>query len=1068
MTSMPIRLLFLLSISCLLWSQSASLSGLVTDTSGAVVPEVKVQLTNPLTGETFAASTGSSGSYSIPLLKPGTYEMRVEQTGFKQFRRTGIVIETGVPSRADVQLEVGGVAETVTVEAEAPLLKTESSSVGNVVRRETIANMPLVGRRAASLARLSGFVVQNGTGSNFTMAGGRGDNSNFTIDGGNAQNILLGVATLNFDPPIDSLEEFNVEVSNFKAELGRSGGGAVQMTTRSGTNQWHGSAYEFFRNDALDARNFFAARKPILRYNQYGGSFSGPVIKNRTFFFANSEWIPTRSGQTRLLSVPSVAEIGGVFANRVNDPANGFAQFPNNTIPASRMDPVGRAIAQYYPEPNVAGAGSRINNFRVNNPTGSDTNVVVTRIDHTFSSKDRIYFRYLHNLNSSFQKPVFRDNTDQYGETVSQSYYSFSPTWIHSFSPTTILEARYSYDRRKFQPITASKGLGISEKIGLRGTNQLYFPRVNVTALESLGRGEHERIQSPIRGDQYTASVTKIAGRHTLKFGMEYRKSTNNDTPLGTAGGSFNFIPTGTNDALASLLLGHVSAGSRDESKSIISNGKTLGLYAQTDWRVNSSLTLNLGLRWDVDTPRYESSNQQNSFDRNAINPVCNCPGVVTFSGVNGLSKYASGFDYNNFGPRVGFAWKLRDKWVVRGGGAILFVGQYDQATPLAVRGGFSTAVSVNSVDGGNTAAMQMRNGLPPTVSNQLTAGFGAVPIGTNPVFAPEFFEPGPRPIPYMETFNLNIQRSLPGNMVVELGYLATLGHKLTVTGTRTINQVEPSRMRAGNVQALRPFPQFSNVSVHSPTIGNSNYHGVNLRIEKRYSRGLQFGMNYTFAKLIDDVNSRNELGATPAIADFYNRRADRGLAGNSIAHRWIGNSVWELPVGKGRRVNITNPLLNAIAGGWSTGLILELRTGAPFGVVENNAAAIYNTAAAVRPNVVADYAANPAWRDNVLRQTFFNTASFAQPAPLTFGNAGRSVAFGPGAIIGDLSVLKDISMPWEGHKLQFRWESMNFINRANFGNPVTGRGNPNFGLITGLIGGNQARINQLGLHYRF
>lgn len=1063
------KLIFLaLGVAAFAFAQTSSLTGTVVDTSGAVIPSATVTITNVLTNESFTGVSSGSGIFSIPLLKPGTYDLTVEQTGFKQFKRTGIVIETGVPARADVRLEVGGVTDTVTVEADVPLLKTESSSVGNVVRRETIANMPLVGRRAASLARLSGFVVQNGTGSNFTMAGGRGDNTNFTIDGGNAQNILLGVATLNFDPPIDSLEEFNVEVSNFKAELGRSGGGVVQMTTRSGTNQWHGSAYEFLRNDALDARNFFAARKPVLRYNQFGGSFSGPAIKNRTFFFVNSEWVRTRSQQTRLLGVPSAAEIGGQFASAITDPLANFAPFAGNAIPTSRMDPVGRAIAQYYPAPNVAGAPSRSNNFRVNNPTGTNTHVLVTRIDHTFSSHDRVYFRYLRNISPSFQDPIFRDNTDQYGETINNTYFSWSPTWIHSFSPTTIMEARYSFDRRAFNPITASKGLGIPEKIGLKGTNTLYFPRVNVTGLESFGRGEQERIQEPIRGDHFTVSLTKVAGSHTLKFGVERRKSRNDDTPLGTAGGQFNFAPVGTNDAFASLLLGHVSSASRDESGSIVSNGATLGTYAQTDWKVRQTLTLNLGLRWDLDTPRYESDNKQNSFDRLAINPVCNCPGVVTFSGRDGLSRYASKFDRNNFGPRVGFAWRPRDKWVIRGGGGLLFIGQYDQATPLAVRSGFSKAVSVTSVDGGRTAPIQLRDGLPPTVANTLSPGFGAVPIGANPVASIEFFDPGLRRIPYMESFNFNIQRLLPANMIFEVGYIATLGHKLTFPGTVSINQVEPSRIRAGNVQTLRPFPQFSDVREHSPTIGNSNYHGTNIRLEKRYSRGLQFGMNYTWSKLIDDINARNELGNAASIANYYDRRADRGLAANHIGHRFIGNTVWEVPVGKGKAANIANPVLNALAGGWSTGIIIELRTGPPFGIVENNPAAIFPTAAAVRSNATGPYATNPDWRANVLRQPYFVRETYVAPAPLTFGTLGRAVAAGPGAFVGDFSLLKDFALPWEGHKLQFRWESLNFANHANFSTPVTGRGNPNFGLITGLTAGNQARINQLGLHYRF
>lgn len=363
---------------------------------------------------------------------------------------------------------------------------------------------------------------------------------------------------------------------------------------------------------------------------------------------------------------------------------------------------------------------------------------------------------------------------------------------------------------------------------------------------------------------------------------------------------------------------------------------------------------------------------------------------------------------------------------------------------------------------------MQLRDGLPPTVPNVLNPGFGAVPIGANPVFSVEFFDPGRRQIPYMQTFNLNIQKLLPANMVAEIGYIATLGHKLTFPGTVSINQVAPNRIATGNVQALRPFPQFSDIREHSPTIGNSNYHGMNVRLEKRYSRGLQFGMNYTWSKLIDDINSRNEIGSSPSIANFYDRQADRGLSANHVGHRFIGHTVWEVPIGKGKSVNIDNSVWNAIAGGWSMGAIVELRSGVPFTVQENNAAAIYPTAAAVRSNATGPYATNPNWRDNVLRQPYFQTGIFVAPAPLTFGTLGRSLATGPGALIGDLSVLKDFSLPWEGHKLQFRWESLNFLNRANFGSPVGGRGNPNFGLITGLIGGNQARINQLGLHYRF
>jgi len=315
--------------------QTAILSGTVTDPTGAAIARSSLRLSNADTGETYTATSSDTGDFTMPLLKP-SYELVVEAAGFKQFRQRGIVLETGIPARVDPRLEVGGTTESVTVDASVPQLRTESASVGNVVRNETIANMPLVGRRAAQLARLNGFMVQNGTGSNFAMAGGRGDNSNWTIDGGNAQNILLGVATLNFDPPIDSLEEFNVEISNYKAELGRTGGGNVQMTTKSGTNKLHGSVYWFLRNDALDARNFFAATRPKLRYNQPGASIGGPVIKDRTFYFFNYEAIRRKSQNTILASIPTPAEIKGNFFGQaavVRDPVTQQPYTPGTSFP---------------------------------------------------------------------------------------------------------------------------------------------------------------------------------------------------------------------------------------------------------------------------------------------------------------------------------------------------------------------------------------------------------------------------------------------------------------------------------------------------------------------------------------------------------------------------------------------------------------------------------------------------------------------------------------------------------------------------------------------------------------
>jgi hypothetical protein len=1052
--------------------QSATVTGTVLDGSAAAVNDAAVRLTNTQTGETSSTQSTGNGSFTLPLIKPGQYDLTVSATGFKQYKRSALTLETGTTVRLDAQLEIGATSESVTVEADAPLLSTDTSSLGSVVRNNTIANMPLSGRRAAQLVRLNGFVVQNGTGSSFAIAGGRGDNAMWTIDGGNAQNHLLGVATLNFDPPVESLEEFNVEVANFKAELGRTGGGFIQMTTRSGTNQFHGSAYEFLRNDQFDARNFFAARRPVLRYNQFGASLGGPIRRDRSFFFFNYEGIRNNRQNTILGNIPTAAELAGDFsanATAVRDPLTG-APFAGNIIPASRLDPVGSAIAQLYPAPNVAGAATRNNNFRVNQSVSNPTNVYVARLDHTFSERSRVYGRLLASNGNQTDAPVFPvPGVDPFHVNTFNSYYSVSATWQYNLTPTTIVENRYSYDRRKFINQSGGTGLGLAQRFGIRGTNDRFFPQFTITGLTGFGRAEHERVQVPVRGDHVTSNVTKIKGSHTWKFGGEFRKSRNDDVWSGQAGGVFTFNPTATGDALASLLLGWTNTGERAEAPLIRSRGNTFGGFIQDDWKVNARLTINLGLRWDLDWPRYEAiANRQNSFDRDAINPVSGTPGVITWSGRNGLSRYAHNFDTNNFGPRLGFAYRVTDKWIVRAGGATLFIGQYDQATPIVANIGFGARGNFDSVDGGRTAPFLLRDGLPPVApltEASLVPGFGAVRVGQTPRLAVEFFEPSNRAVPYLNSFNFNIQRQLPFQSVFEIAYLGSLGHKLGAPTSRSINQV-PENLIATNTnpQVLRPFPQFSDVRVISPTIGNSNYHGLNVRLDKRQSRGIQFGFNYTWSKAIDDVRSRNELGGNAgdnAFGNQYDRAADRGLSGNHIGHRLISNATWQLPFQQGRG------LMRQAFGGWSTSLLFEARSGAPFGVIENNGAAIYPTAATVRSNALGAYQENVDWRANVLGQPFFNTGVFAAPARFTFGNTGRTVATGPGAVVADLSVLKDFRIA-EGHRLQFRFEALNVINRANFNLPNQQRGNANFGRINSLVNGNQARVIQLGLHYRF
>lgn len=1075
-----VRLVTLMCTACLLLhsqGQLSSLTGNITDSSGAPIAGLQIQLTNQETGEAHQAASTGAGGYTFLLVKPGTYSLTAESAGFKRYVRTGIILETAVQSRLDFSLEVGSVQESVTVSASVPLLQSESSAVGMVVENHTIANMPLINRRALQLIKLSGFVVPIGNDQGrASTAGGRGAENMWSVDGGLIQNVSTDTPEPFFDPPIESLQEFNVAIGNYAAELGRTGGAVVQVTTKSGTNQFHGSAYGYLRNDAFDARTFFAAGKEPLRYSLFGGSIGGPIKRDKTHFFFNYEGLRNKQQFTRLANVPTRAETLGDFSQTgrtVRDPLTN-APFPGNIIPTSRLDPVGANLAALFPEPNVAGRPSRSNNFRALQEQDQPSNNYVTRVDHIFGTNDRIYGRLLASTSSNDRGPIFpTPGIDSFHQLLDTSYVNASGTWFHNFSPTWINEFRFSWVRRVAPQWHGGLDSGMVEKIGLKGTNPDLFPRVEVEGLTQFGNANRQyRAQDPIRSTVFTDNITLIRGKHTIKAGGDYRIDYNDDYFEGTGGGQFIFNSVATNDALAALLLGWVRQGFRQEIDPIRSRANYAGLFVQDDWRVSPSLTLNLGLRWDYDQPRWEAfNNRQNSFDRAAINPVSGTPGVVTFAGRNGLSKYAHSKDLNNFGPRIGFAWKIGQNWVVRGGGAVTYAAAYNNNAAFDPSLGFGILGNFVSPDNGITPAFLLRDGFPsvhvPT-EQELTPGFGAVPLGVSPTTSVLFFEPENRRNGYLQTFNLNIQRQLPGQMLVEVGYIATLGHKLPGPTNQTINQVRPELMGPGNTQILRPFPQFSDVRIMMPAVGNSNYHGMNIKLDKRYSAGLHFQANYTWSRFIDDMEARAELGGAPGsgFANFYDRSADRGLSGNHISHRFIWSSVYELPFGRQRPLAISNRVLDAVIGGWSLGYILEMRSGSPYGVLEQtNRTNAFSEAQ--RPNVVGEAEISGSRSRAEQVNGWFNVNAFAQPPQYTFGNAGRTSGYGPGAVTMDLSILKDFPIV-EGQRLQFRAEMMNLENRPNFGLPNTSRGAPNFGTINSLAPGNQSRIVQFGLHYKF
>jgi hypothetical protein len=463
--------------------------------------------------------------------------------------------------------------------------------------------------------------------------------------------------------------------------------------------------------------------------------------------------------------------------------------------------------------------------------------------------------------------------------------------------------------------------------------NQSFFPTVVVSGFQTLGNpSQQQRLQGPIRSDAADDNVTFVRDKHTIKLGVEYRYSSNLDKYSPTAGGSFTFNNVATGSALATLELGWVDQASLLATSPILSRAESYAAFIQDDWRVTPRLTLNYGLRWDIDQPRWVEGNRQNSFNPTAINPVSGTPGVITFSGLNGVSKYSSNWDLHNFGPRFGFAYQAAKNWVVRGGGAILYTGEYDQATPIVATTGFSTQGNFISPDNGVTPAFLLASGMPPVASPttaQLTPGFGAVPVGSKPTTAVTCFTPN-RENGYIYQASLNIQHEFAGNILVDIGYLGTFGHHLTAPDAQSIDQAPTNLPGPGNTQNLRPFPQFSNVQIIAADIGASKYNGVNIGIQKRYSKGLLFNANYTFSKMMDNLDSRNELAGYPgtdAFTNYYNQANDWGLSGNDVRHRFVFSTTYELPAGRGRRFNVNNKALDFVAGGWSTGVIAELRT---------------------------------------------------------------------------------------------------------------------------------------------
>jgi hypothetical protein len=1072
----------LVSFEAFAQSGSSTLTGLVKDATQGTIPGAQVSIINEATSVVLETVTNENGVYRVAALVPGQYRVEIVLSGFQTAIRSA-TLEVGQTLAIDVTLEVEGRSESIDVVATGPLVESQSSNVAQTVTREMLAALPLPNRAASSLASLAPGVLMVDTGAGtaenypvFSVAGGRVRNQQFTLDGGNVTNAVgLTRAQQLVSLPVDAMQEFRIISNNYAAEFGHSTGGVITMSTRSGTNELHGSIFESHRNDALDSKSYFAASKPDISLNQFGGTLGGPIQRGRTFFFGTWERTRQLTGQPIVSTVPTAPNRLGDFSDlrdsagqpiQIYDPAT-RQPFAGNVIPAHRLDPVALAAIAYYPLPNRAGTAAHAGNYVGNNDSRLDRDILVGKVDHQLAMNDRLTVRYYLNdsgtvSSGSFGNPV----ADPDANSTDVRVQSILAAHTRVFGQALVNDVRVTYLRRTFIDQRAGLGADLAGELGLQGVSDQAFPALMIPGYVSLSNANLARYQTPITDTQILNALSWSKGKHAAKFGFEFRAGGNSEVRDRGSSGVLSFSPLftsnlgapDTGNALATFLLGEVNSGSVQISDRITTRAQYLAGFAQDDWRVSSRLTLNYGVRYDVELPRREIDNKMNSFDTVAINPVSGTPGIVTFAGRNGVPERAFATDWNNIGPRFGFAYQLNEsgRTVARGGAGVVYGQTVDATIGDAAALGFSTSASFVVSQPALQSAFRLRDGFPAYSRSEPSDGLGAVPVGERPNTSVAFFNPD-QVAPTSYQSNLSLQHEMSGQVVLEVGYVGNQSRHLTAANL-SLNQVTPVLMGPGNTQVVRPFPQFSDVVWINPSIGRSSYHSGFVRVQKRFDNGFSMLAHYTRSRLLDDVGATaaaDDYGSVGGFMDAYHRERDWAAGGTDVPDHFVLTVLYEVP-----RFS-THDIVNAVLGSWRLGVLQTLQSGPAFTVTTTANTTNAFPAGPLRPDLIDDPAL-PASERTLSR--WFNTAAFANPAPFTFGNSPRSVLRGPGVVTTDLTVEK--SVPLAGRtRLDVRVEAYNLLNRTNFNLPGSTLGAADFGVISSA---RQARTVQLGARVGF
>jgi len=1056
---LPLLSLFLLIAVMPVGAQTyrGTVRGTVYDPNRAVIQGADVKLTNTETNESRNVRSGADGEYSISSVRPGSYKLRVETQGFTASEQS-INLSVNQELRLDVDLVPGGTTTDLGVTVEAKDLKEDSASLGTVIDNNQVVGLPLDGRNFYELTLLVPGAVPAAPGSAgsvrgdfaFSVNGAREDANNFLLDG--VYNVDPKLNTFGVRPSVDAIREFEMLTSTYDASFGRNPGAQVNVILKSGSNDFHGSAFEFFRNAALDARNFFAPStesKPKYNRNQFGGSIGGPIKHNRTFFFADYEGTRSREGVTRVTNVPTAQERAGNFSQSVFgvpiDPATG-QPFPNGIIPDQRINSVGRALAALYPLPNRNVA---LQNF-VSSPVQQDDNDSFdVRVDHRLTDRADLALRYSfgdRDLFEPFTGPSF-SAVSGFGDTVKRRSQNVMAALSLVLTPNFVNETRLAFSR--VGASVTQQASVLNSAVGLPTVSpkprDLGLSLVTITGFSPLGDESNNPQNSVTNVYQVLDNASYVHGDHVIKFGADLRFTQQNAFRDVESRGRLQFSPFGqlTFNALGDLLLGFpllTSVARVDNPQHI--RTQSYNFFVNDSFRIRRNLTITGGLRYEYNTPPVDTQDRASVYDV--------ATGTLVPVGTNGVPR--SGFepDKNNFAPRVGFAWTVgKDQsTVIRGG-----YGVYYDQSPLSP----AEALYFNA----------------PFFDNNIYFSLPGFPLTLNNPFPPFF----PFPLPdsalaiqrdlrtgYMQHWNLNVERQIGAKGVFEVAYVGSKGTKLLTA--RDINQPQPSALPPGLPFVPRPNPRFDDIDLLESR-ANSSYNALQARYQQRLTRGLTALASYTWSKSIDDASNFFTSAGDPNFPqNSYNVNAERGRSNFDVRQRLSVSYSYLLPFGKGRAYLANSGWVSSLLTGWETAGILTFQTGRPFTVallseIDNSGTgrSILGFGANDRPNVVGSPDLS-----NPTPERWFNTAAFAFPNPGTFGNAGRNIVEGPGYQNVNAALVKNTALT-ETLNLQFRAEFFNLFNHPNLNLPDNFLGSPTFGRISSA---RDPRHIQFGVKFLF